>query len=292
MWRSLNRLGLSCLFQIAVLISPVTGQEKIQPSTGNNGSPPVPPAVSASSHVNSGLTFKDGRLSADFQDLPLARLSDELSHKADVAIVLVDDIEGQKVSAKFRDLPLDEGIRQMLRKQDAFFFYGVDENQPSSLKAVWIYAKGHGRGVAPVPAEKWASTKDIASQLSDRDPQIRTNAIKELVDRKHEGATPEVLTALKDASDQVRSEALYAAADSGMVLPESLLKDLAAHDSSADVRFLALQALADSPDARSMANAALKDPSEAVRNEAQEIIGRLDPQANQSPESAQSPAHR
>ena len=46
----------------------------------------------ASSRRNSDFTFKDGRLSANFQDLPLARLSDELSQKAGVAIVLVDDV--------------------------------------------------------------------------------------------------------------------------------------------------------------------------------------------------------
>jgi HEAT repeats len=285
MRRFLNCLSLSCLFQIAVLISPVTGQETIQPATGN-------PTASASSRMNSGITFKDGRLSANFQDLPLARLSDELSQKAGVAIVLVDDVEDQKVSAKFNDLALDEALRQILRKQDAFFFYGVDENRPAALKAVWIYAKGHGRGVAPVSAEKWASTKDIASQLSDKDPEIRTHAIKALIDRKQQGAMPELLTALKDGSDQVRSEALYAAADSGVVVPESTLKDLAAHDSSSDVRFLALQALSDSPDARSMANAALNDPSEAVRNKAQEILGRLDPHANEPRESPQSLDHQ
>jgi HEAT repeat protein len=137
-----------------------------------------------------------------------------------------------------------------------------------------------------------ASTKDIASRLSDKDPEIRTHAIKELIDRKQQGAMPELLTALRDGNDQVRSEALYAAADSGVVVPESTLKDLAAHDSSADVRFLAPQALSDSPDTRSMANAALKDPSEAVRNKAQEILGRLDPHVNQSRESPQSQAHQ
>ncbi len=88
----------------------------------------------------------------------------------------------QVVSASFQKLPVDEACGRFCETMMCFFFYGVDEKQASALKAVWIYPKGRGRGLAPVPPEKWGSTGELSALLSDKDPQVRGRAIQTLVE--------------------------------------------------------------------------------------------------------------
>jgi hypothetical protein len=273
-------MRLACgllIFTLGVLVSapaPVCGAETATPAPNSRtGSQP------AAGQKNE-LNVKDGKLSVQGR-FPLGRITEELTEKAGVAIVMTNDLGTAIVSGDFKDLPVDEGLRRILKKQDVFFFYGVDEDQPSTLKAVWIYAKGRGRGLAPVPPDKWGSTSDLSRGLTDKDPAVRARAIDALVERKRAAAREAVLGALNDPASQVRAQALYAAFKSGVDIPPNVLNGML-HDSSGDVRFLALEALSNDAQARSVAQAALKDPDEAVRNEAQEIIAKLDEEAAKS----------
>lgn len=265
---------------LAAALNPVFAGQDTAGSPSSNGVT----NAERSPDQKTDLSFKDGRLSVKAQNLPLARLADELSQKAGVAVLLLEAVGNQPVSANFDSLPLDQGLRQLLQKQDVFFFYGVDEDQPSSLKAIWIYPKGRGRGLAPTPPDKWQSTQELIPLLSDSDPKVRGRAVETLVERKGSRAKEAVLKAIHDDNDQVRSRALYAALRSAMDLPQGELSNLALRDSSADVRFLALQALSNSnsPDLRSIAEGAANDPNEAVRNAAHEVLSRLDEQAGQA----------
>jgi hypothetical protein len=182
----------------------------------------LPASVGTQSGQGSPVSFKDGRLSVYAQDRSLERLIDEISAKSGIPIVL-SDVGSQLVSANFQNLPLDEGLRQILSKYDAFFFYGADEQHPSSLKAVWVYPKGKARGVEPVPPEKWASTKDIEAMLADKDPEVRGRAIESLVERKGEVALDAVLKCLHDDDAQVRTQALYEAVNASLQVPEEVL---------------------------------------------------------------------
>jgi hypothetical protein len=275
-------LSLSYAFSIAVVAPVFAGPKDVAPSIARP--PAFNPASDAgqTSRQNSQISFSSGRLSANFKNLPLSRLADQISHKAGVAVLLQNGVGDQLVSASFQKLPVDEGLRQVLRTQDVFFFYGADENQPSALRAVWIYPKGRGRGLAPVPPEKWGSTGELSAMLTDKDPQVRGRAIQTLVERKGGSAKGDVLKALHDDNAQVRATALYAALRSAMDLSPEELSSLALHDDSVDVRFLALQALSNSPEVRPIAEEAVHDPSEVVSNQALVILNRLDAQANQS----------
>ena len=275
-------LWLGCGLSIAMVAAAFAGPNDVAPSIGR---PPATNPASGAGHAsqqNSQISFSDGRLTANFKNLPLSRLADQLSHKAGVAVLLQYGVGSQLVSASFKTLPVDEALRQILRTQDVFFFYGVDEKQPSALKAVWIYPKGRGRGLAPVPPEKWGSTGELSALLADKDPQVRGQAIQTLVERKGGDAKSAVLKALHDGHAQVRATALYAALRSAVDLSPEELSGLALHDDSVDVRFLALQALSNSPEVRPIAEEAVHDPSEVVSNQALVILNQLDAQANQS----------
>ena len=261
-----------------------------QQATGPSGAKPSSskqPSTTSSAE-KSRVSFRGGRLSVAVQGGTLPRLASTISDRSGVPILLDSALAKALVTARFQDLPLDEGLRQILRNYDTFFFYGVDKDEPASLKAVWVYPKGEARGLAPVPPEKWASTKELEKRLSDSSPEVRARAIEALVERNRGQALQAVTQALKDGDAQVRTRALYRAVQSGVDLPSNTVRSLALSDSSADVRFLALQSMANDPDVRAIAESLLNDPSEPVRLEAQEILNRLD-SGSQPPESNQTP---
>jgi hypothetical protein len=288
--RILVTFCVTLLLSISVFAPIGSGQQSGRPQVGSRATPDLPTHANKPSDRGPSVTVKNGRLSIRIHNTALGRLMDEISGKAGIPIVLSEDLGSQLVSTDFQDVPLDEGLRQILSKYDAFFFYGVDEQEPSSLKTVWVYPKGRGRGIAPLPAEKWASTKDFEAMLADKDPEVRGRAIETLVQRKGEAALDAVLKSLQDPNDQVRTRALYGATKAGVQVSEAVLNNLAVNDASPDVRFLALQGLSNGPEARQIAEGALEDPSEPVRVLAREILTRLDEEANQSQEPTPSSA--
>lgn len=274
-------LWVAC-FLSATAAAAFAGQPDAPPPAGS-AAPNLPACAAKAPPGNAQISFADGRMSANFKNVPLEKLGDELSHKAGVAVVFMDSSASQKVSATFRKLPLDEGLRRILSDQDVFYFYSSDGNKASALRAVWIYPKGKARGVAPVPPDQWGSNKDVAAQLVSSNPAARGQAAETLIQRKGDAATDVLLRALDDKDAQVRVRALYASMQSGVEVPTAVLDKLV-QDNSADVRFLALRALADSnsPDARSIAEQLSSDSSEAVRNEARDVISRLDAKSGQA----------
>jgi hypothetical protein len=96
---------------------------------------------------------------------------------------------------------VDEGLRQVLKNEDVFFFYTAAEKL--TLRAVWVYPKGSGNGIAPVPFEMWGSTKEIEHRLVHSDPEERSRAVMALVQRKHHRSMEIVLQALKDDNEKV-----------------------------------------------------------------------------------------
>jgi hypothetical protein len=134
------------------------------------------------------IAFSEGGLTVRVQGRSLAWLLREISHKVGLPITPAEDVGAQPVSVQLQELPLDEGLRQILKDHDAYFFYGVEGKGPASLKAVWVYRKGRGRGLEPVPPETWASTKEFEAMLADPDPAVRSRAVEALIERKGDKA--------------------------------------------------------------------------------------------------------
>src|SRR5260221_9386325 len=119
---------------VLALLKPAFGREP--PATPPDGAVSTSPALPTSS-----IEFKDGQISVKAHDSSIGLLANELSHKAGIAVVVTEDVGSQRVSVEFEKRSLDEGVRQVFAKQDCFLFYGVDGDQPSSLKAGWVYPK-------------------------------------------------------------------------------------------------------------------------------------------------------
>jgi HEAT repeat protein len=237
------------------------------------------------------VIFRDGRLTVSAKGCPLGQLLDEISSKAEVAVIATADVGTQPVSIQFKDLPLDTGLRQILENYDLFFFFAADNKPLAHLRAIWVYPKGKARGFAPVPPEQWASTKDVQRQLNDPDAGVRARAVEAIVERKRDKAQDEVNQALTDKDPQVRTRALYAALSSGVDVPEQTLTDLLFTDQSPEVRFLALDALAGSPKGVAMAELFLNDPDPHVQSRAREIFGSSS-DASQSGDANKPPPHQ
>jgi hypothetical protein len=225
------------------------------------------------------LQVVEGRLTLKVRNARLGWLLSELTKQVRLVVQVGQGAGGELVTMDLQDVPLDEALRQMLRNQDAFFFYGSSTKQdPSVLQVVWVYAKGKGQGLQPVPPENWASTKDLEAGIANDDPEVRLNAITAFIDRVDSAvAMPVALHAMtSDPDAEVRAMTLYAARSKGLKLPPEVLSGLLVADSSESVRFLALEGLARDPNARFYAETALRDPSPHLRHKAQEILNQLE----------------
>jgi hypothetical protein len=263
-----NSAFVSSLSLVIVFASAATAQERTRPtrSTAQEERKPAGPAP---------VVVKDGRLTVSVDRVSAQWLLDEIARQASVRIENTTSFATHPVSIAFEDVALDEGLRRILVAFDAFFFYAASDKGGARLETVWVYPKGHGATLAPVPPDQWASTSDLERALTDPDADVRSDAIDELVDRKGARAIDQVLQALHDPDESVRLRALDAAAGQGLELPEAEVQTLVLGDASADVRLAGLEILAESPKVKSIAEAALADSSQEVRERAAAILQEL-----------------
>ena len=271
---------------------PVAPTGELKPGTAAAPAPPAAPKPV--------ITCKDKRLTARAKDSQLESLLEEIALACGVPVILGGEVGDERVSVEINDFPVDEALRQILSRYDAFYLYeAADEPragaEPASaapkLRSVWVYARGQGSGLEPVPPEDWASTREFEKKLDDPDPEVRFRALGILIERLGNGARDAVLQALNDPDERVRAEVLQAAVEEGVELPADLLTNLFFNDPSAQVRFLALEGLRDDPKAREFAERALKDSDQHVQNLAREILAALDEATRPwPPASSGSPA--
>lgn len=230
--------------------------------------------------ATSFVSLKAGLLSVALEDRPLRWVLDEISRQSGMMFDTGPEINEQRVTDAFQDLPIERGLRRLLGPWDLFFFYGGNETGP---QYVWVYPKGIGAGLRPIPPEMWASTQELEEAFNDTDPQVRTQALQALVERKGKSALELLLLALDDPDDQVRSGALNAAANSNLEIAPEKLVSLVQNDRSPNVRFLALAAISnyvEAPpaglDIMQIANYASADTNPEIRSLAENLIDRLE----------------
>ncbi len=246
----------------------VVGGSLLREKTENNPATPL-------------ISLKAGLLSVALEDRSLRWVLDEISRQSGMMFDTAPEISEQRVTDAFQDLPIERGLRRLLGSWDLFLFYGGDETGPQH---VWVYPKGKGVALRPIPPEVWASTRELEEAFNDADPQVRTQALQALVERKGKSALELLIPALDDPNDQIRSGALNAAANSNLeIAPETLIR-LVQNDPSPSVRFLALAAFSnyvEAPpadlDIMGIAINASADTDREVRALAKNLIDRLDP---------------
>lgn len=239
------------------------------------------------------VTARHGRLLVSAHNRPLEWVLNEISRQSGVTIMRAAGAANRTLTIQLEEMPLDLGLRQILKDHDIFFFYGVEDSKEDGgiapvtapLKTVWIYAKGEGLRIASTLPEQWAGTSDgIKTRMANTSPAERARWVESLIEQRGDGDLEAVRLALNDRSDEVRERTLHAALNSGTALPAAWLENLALNDFSPMVRFLAVGAIVNhsgdslvvTPNARTVAQLALKDSSLNVREQARQVLEQMD----------------
>jgi hypothetical protein len=229
-------------------------------------------------HADQGrarLVVRGGLVSLEARACTLTQLLSLISARTGIRMTVSDAIPPSRLSLRTRAQSIDTTIRELLHETDVFVLYAAEPHAEQRLAAVWVYPRGSTRDVEPVPAEQWASTRELQRQLTERNPELRARAIEELIARAGDAALPQLLDALADDNAETRERALDAALAASLDVPLPNLHALALNDPSPEVRLRALQALEEQPDSTWVIEAATHDPDSNIRHEAQSVLRRV-----------------
>jgi hypothetical protein len=224
------------------------------------------------------MTFSNEQFSARIANRSLRSVSEELAAVVKVNVLLAEDIADNPVSLHVENVTIAEALHKLLVDYDAFLFYGGLKESPAVLRTVWVYPKGTASALRPVPPEMWGSTKELEKALSDSDPQVRERAYEALMSRPDARSRSLVIDALKgirERDDGLRQRMLSTLMSKDFPIPSDVLADLARVDASDQIRWMALDAVSQQPSAKQVAESALLDLNEAVRERAKEILREL-----------------
>jgi hypothetical protein len=279
---------------LTLLVLPGQAQQGSRPGSAPLQPTPKPQGISSPGSASASRAaatpmpvmsgFQFGMLTLHAQDQPLRSILEQISRMSGVPISVAEGLADRRLSFSLEQFRLDEALRQILSGYDIFFLYGVDDVQvgASTLKAVWVYPANQGKAFRPGPPSAtsvWtASTLEFQQMMSDPDPKVRARAIDTVIRRTGRESAEAVESILKngDEKDNVRITALNRALSSGVEIPQEVLINLALHDDSVNIRYLALQALPVDPRLRWVAERALQDESSYITKEADAILNELD----------------
>lgn len=274
-----------CLLTLA---APALAQQKPRKPVA----PPVPQRPVDNAGAPAVTVNRDGTMSVSAGGLTLMDVLSEIMMRTKLPVSVAPEIQREPVKAVFRDLPFDEGLKRLLAAYDTFYLYSDAKTGAGPVKGVWVFPRGEGRNLQPVPPAAWGSSKELESTLGDPDPGVRMDAYEALLEREGEQGLPTLMRALGDVDDAVRHHALSTAINGGLEVPTTELYGLALTDRSREVRMLALETLDSRPEAEAVAAAVADDADEEIRRTARWMLQKrrtpepaaADPQREQQPQ--------
>jgi hypothetical protein len=238
------------------------------------------------------IRFAHGLISVDVENVPLRSLLGEVSRVSGVSIAYIgSERVDPKVSARFQDLPLEEGIKRLLRDSDYLLIY--EPSPPRLVKAI-VRLKDNSKSVTPSATQEKASEKaalgpDGTAQLVDpsamgEKAESRFIELRALGQEERSVERPEALEILTEAAFDTGEANLRIAAME--VLSQRQLQDPKAADvliqaathEEARVRMTAIEALGSIKEGWAIGlleQAANADPEEAIRERARELLEGL-----------------
>jgi hypothetical protein len=192
-------------------------------------------------------------LSLDVADLPLSAVMDEVRRQAPITVALADEVRGSRITIRFADQPLQQGLRRLLDGLDTWYLYTGTTGGPSRLTSVWVFPKGAGRESSPprqaiedaARAPRNQPPRRAVEQLrdtADADPAVRAQAIAASIEHAGSDAGDLVASALVDPDEQVRMSAIGGAGTAAVDMDPGMLEVLFREDPSPRVRAMALNA--------------------------------------------------
>jgi hypothetical protein len=205
------------------------------------------------------LRVEDNLLTLKLKDAPLEKVLTEIAHQAGIQITVYGPME-EYLSAEFSGLPMEKGLRRLMRDFNYVLIYGAEKGKRGDppIKELMIYAK-EGKG-----PHKRISPRVIA-------PQERPSR------RLKRGSVEALLKALGDKDPEVREEAVYSLVDIRDERVIVHLTQVLLNDTDEEVRESAAEALGDLRDKRGIAPLveALRDKDTGVRESAVDALGEI-----------------
>ncbi|MBI3900449.1 MAG: HEAT repeat domain-containing protein [Gammaproteobacteria bacterium] len=258
--------------------------ESIADASGVSTSAALRPSPGARS---SGVQFGDGVLSVNAKDVALIELLDEIGRRSGLTVVPLVTL-AQRVDVTFDRLPLEQGLRQILRHRSFALKYTPTTRGQARAETLWILPQGDEKYEAQGPRLANASSNKVGqrniddeisqlrSTLSNSDSEYRQQAAVELGAQANVNAVSPLRQALTDSDADVQQAAIFSLAQIGGT-ESALALATALHDSNPRIREQAIEALGDVGGAVAMGliEKALTDDVAVVRLAASETLEQL-----------------
>jgi hypothetical protein len=189
-----------------------------------------------------------GRLTAKLRGVPLPEVLGAIGAQNGIGIFISAQVH-RRVTADFRGLPLEEGLRRLLRGTNVAYFYtktSVGDGKNATLKLVRVDVLPGPAGEADVEiVDKNEGIPALANQLAEGDgSELRAEAAKVLGKTGDPSAVDSLAEALAgDADPTVRAAAAKALGKTWSEEAVQPLAEAALQDPSAEVREAAARAL-------------------------------------------------
>ena len=162
------------------------------------------------------IQVRGDRLSVTLADVPLADVLDRIAQQGQIRILLHGATD-EKVSMEFNDLPLDQGLRRIIKDHDFILFYGEEKAGPGQssrprLAEVRVYARSR------------AITRQLLGEApKNPDPSVRKDAPEAVAAIDDKEQIKEVLKeALKENRNELLESAMSALRDADPAQAQAL----------------------------------------------------------------------
>ncbi len=99
------------------------------------------------------VEFADGKLSVDFDDVPLQEAFHAIEAKAGVQIKTPPSTREKRVTVSFREMPVERGVREVLRKLSLESHAVLYDSKTGAPRTFVVVESGGSGGSRPAPAE-------------------------------------------------------------------------------------------------------------------------------------------
>ena len=120
----------------------------------------------------SAVIVNDGMLSVSASDVPLGSLLDEVAQKAKIEVHVADEVKSVKVSSRFSDLSLKDGLIRILddADQNTYLLVYKDREQKVVSQLFVLKSQGASSGSASAPSGHQPNNRN---QLPSEAPGVR-----------------------------------------------------------------------------------------------------------------------
>ncbi len=153
----------------------------------------------------SDVVFKDGLLKVSVENQSFKEVVDDVAKKAGIKI-LTNYPDDEKISISFDYLPLEKGIRRLLKEKNYAFKYHTEEGNElenaASLMEVFVFSRSEGKHLS----EFEILVQSDASQTLDTyelQNQLREKLDAALVQQNIPQNSSDITKQLRDAMDEV-----------------------------------------------------------------------------------------